>query len=123
MFGAARIFWALPLSVAAILAFGAQPGSATGTAKLVGVLGPGFTIAIENARGHRVASVPPGRYRITIHDLSAFLDFHLHGPGVNKRTTVAGTGTTTWTVSLRKGTYTYDCDAHANIVTGRLTVP
>ena len=34
------------------------------------------------------------------------------GPGVNKKTGVAFTGTVTWTVTLKAGTYTFRSDAH-----------
>jgi plastocyanin len=36
------------------------------------------------------------------------------GPGVNKLTTVSFTGTKKWTVTLKPGTYTYQCDVHAS---------
>jgi hypothetical protein len=35
-----------------------------------------------------------GLDRITIHDLALSQDFHLTGPGVDKKTCVTGTGTT-----------------------------
>jgi len=38
---------------------------------------------------------------------------------VNKVTSVAGTGQTTWTVTLQKGkTYRFMCDPHASIMKG-----
>jgi plastocyanin len=40
-------------------------------------------------------------------------NFHLIGPGVNKKTAVGTTSETSWTVRLRPGKYTYQCDPHA----------
>ena len=55
-----------------------------------------------------------GRYRIVVRDRSTMHNFHLSGPGVNKRTTVRFRGSTTWTVTFRKGrTYRFVCDPHA----------
>ena len=39
-------------------------------------------------------------------------NFHLFGPGVNKKTGVATTSKATWTVTFKKGSYTYRCDIH-----------
>ena len=39
-------------------------------------------------------------------------NFHLFGPGVNKKTSVSGTAIQTWTVTLKPGKYTYQCDVH-----------
>jgi hypothetical protein len=52
--------------------------------------------------------------------LASIHDFHLTGPGVNKKTSVAGTGTTKWTVKLKKGTYHFVCDPHQTIMHGVL---
>ncbi len=101
----------------AVALFGSAATSLAATVKtLVGTVGPGFTITMNK----RV--VPAGTYRITVHDLAAIHDFHLTGPGVNKRTTVSGIGTTTWVVTLKKGTYTYVCDPHRAFMIGTLKV-
>jgi len=54
--------------------------------------------------------VAPGRYRITVTDRSATRNFHLVGPGVNRRTGRAFVGTATWTVTLSRGTYRFGND-------------
>ena len=64
-------------------------------------------------------SAAPGRYRITVTDRSKTRNFHLVGPGVNKRTGKAFTGRTTWTVQLRAGTYRFGADPR---LTGKLVV-
>ena len=69
-------------------------------------------------------TVPAGTYTITIHDLHASIhDYHLTGPGVNTRTGVIATGTTTWVVTLEKGTYIYVCDPHRSFMIGELKSP
>jgi hypothetical protein len=89
---------------------------------LVGTVGPGFEIVVENAHGRLVTRLAPGRYRLTVHDRSPILDFHLFGPGVDKRTTVPQTGTVRWTVTLRRGLYRYQCDAHQTLASGSFRV-
>jgi plastocyanin len=74
--------------------------------KLSGRVGPGPRIRFS-------PSVPAGKAKITIRDQSATDNFHLSGPGVNKRTSVAGKQTVTWNVTLQRGTYTYRSDTHA----------
>jgi plastocyanin len=95
----------------------ASGASATATAgKLVATDGPGFTITMS------AKSVRHGTYVITVKDRSAIHDFHLIGPGVNKKTTVAAVKTYTWTLTLKKGTYRFICDPHASIMKGVLKV-
>ncbi len=57
-------------------------------------------------------SATAGKAVITVRDLSAKDNFHLSGPGVNKKTGLAFMGTVKWTVTLQSGTYTYRSDAH-----------
>jgi plastocyanin len=99
--------------LAAIAALVAAASAGAATPKLVGVTGPGFTITIKSA-GKAVKSLKAGTYVITVKDTSSIHNFHLTGPGVNKSTTVPFTGTKTWTVKLKPGTYTYKCDIHAS---------
>jgi len=90
---------------------------AAGTAnRLTGTDGPGFTITMSKK------TVKAGTYKIVIRDRSSIHNFHLSGPGVNKKSSVAAVGTTTWTVKLKKGTYKFVCDPHASIMRGVLRV-
>lgn len=82
------------------------------TPKLVGTVGPSFTIKVTKA-GKAVKTLKAGTYKIAVNDKSDMHNFHLIGPGVNKKTTVAFTGTKTWTVKLKKGKYRFQCDPHA----------
>ena len=104
-------FLLVPLILIAIALAGAAVGAAA-TPKLSGVAGPGFTITIKSG-GKLVKTLTPGTYTLAVADKSSLHNFHLFGPGVNKKTTVPFTGGQTWTVKLKAGTYTYQCDIHA----------
>ena len=100
------------------LAANASPMS---TKKLVGTVGPGFTITLKKGKT-KVTSLKAGKYKIVIKDLSNIHNFHLTGPGLNKKTSVGAKGTFNWTVTLKKGTYKYICDPHASIMKGSFKV-
>ena len=86
---------------------------------LVATVGAGATISLRTSRGARVTRLKAGRYRIRVSDRSAKHNFHLVGPGVNKKTTTRFRGTTTWTVTFRKGArYRFVCDPHAKQMRG-----
>ena len=90
------------------------PPPTTRPPTLTATVGPGATISLRTSRGARVTRLKAGRYRIVVRDRSRMHNFHLSGPGVNKRTTVRFRGSTTWTVTFRKGrTYRFVCDPHA----------
>ena len=108
--GLTTILATLVLASSAIAAVRATNTSTTGT------VGPGFTITMNKK------TVKAGTYTVTIHDLASIHDFHLMGPGVAKKTSVPGTGTTKWTVKLKKGTYHFVCDPHHTIMHGVLKV-
>ena len=97
----------------------ATPGQGT---TLHGRVGPGFTIVLTTEAGARVTKLDPGTYEIDVDDLSEEHNFHLLGPGVDKATEIADTGTVRWTVTLRDGTYTYQCDPHQGTMNGSFTV-
>jgi hypothetical protein len=72
------------------------------------------TITLMN-RGSRVRSVVENTYRVTVSDTSNKQNFHLTGPGVNKKTGVAAKARKTWTLRLRPGTYTYRSDRNRRL--------
>lgn len=111
------------VALAAIVAVFAVPaaGAGTATTKLVATVGPGFNITLTQG-GKHVSKLKAGVYTVTVQDKSNIHNFHLTGPGVNKSTTVGGTGTKTWKVTLKKGTYKYVCDPHASIMKGSFAV-
>lgn len=95
------------------------PPAPTPARRLVATVGPGATISVAKAAGTRVRTVAAGTYRITVRDRSARHNFHLIGPGVNRKTGVAFRGTVTWTVRVRAGaTYRFVCDPHARFMRG-----
>jgi plastocyanin len=85
-------------------------------------VGPGMTISVKTTAGKRVTRLKAGRYRITVRDRSKLHNFHLSGPGLNKKTTAKFTGTATWTVTLRRGVYRFRCDPHAAKLKGSFRV-
>jgi plastocyanin len=105
----------LPLALIALSLTVVATGSAAvhKTAPLSGVVGPGFTITVTQA-GKAVKKLKAGTYTIKVQDKASIHDFHLIGPGVNKATTVPFIGSQTWTVKLKPGTYTFQCDPHAS---------
>jgi plastocyanin len=100
----------------ATLALAAAGPAATTAGKLTATVGPGFTISMSKK------TVKHGAYTITVKDKSNIHNFHLTGPGVNKKTSVAFVGTMTWKVTLKKGTYKFICDPHKTIMKGTLKV-
>ena len=107
-----------PTTMRGTLTVGNPPPASSGGAEpgeLEARVGPGVEIAVKR-RGTRVRSVAPGRYRVEVRDRTRRDNFHLTGPGVNRRTGVASTGTVRWTLRLRSGsTYRYRSDAHVRV--------
>jgi plastocyanin len=108
---------------AGLVALVAAAGSSAATPKLIGHVGPDSSFKITLTKGgKKVTKLKPGTYVIVVRDTSSLHNFHLKGPGVNKKTSVAGKGTKTWKVTLKKGKYTYLCDPHAVVMKGTFTV-
>ena len=68
------------------------------------------TIMLRSA-GATAKRLDPGKYLVIIKDKSKKVSFTLKGPGVDKSTGVAQTGTVRWTVTLAQGRYTYSSSA------------
>jgi len=98
----------LTLALAALLVAPAQAK----TAGLTGEVGPGFSIEVKKANTD-LKTIKAGTYRIKVEDKAAIHNFHLIGPGLNRKTSVSFKGETTWTIKLKPGRYTYQCDPHA----------
>jgi hypothetical protein len=79
--------------------------------KLFARVGPKRTISLKTASGARVKSVTAGRYRISVRDATRVDNFHLIGPGVNKKTGIKARTSTTWSVTFRSGPVRYRSDA------------
>jgi plastocyanin len=106
------------IAVAALAATGS--GSAATATTVKGTVGPGFTIGLT-MQGKKVTKLKAGRaYRFVISDRSSIHDFHLSGPGVNRvLTSVEYTGTKSFVLRLKKGSYRFVCDPHFGIMHGR----
>jgi hypothetical protein len=80
------------------------PPPPTPARKLRAVVKPGGAVVLSRA------SVPAGRYRLTVDDHGKRDNFHLRGKTVNKRTGLAFRGRVGWGVTLARGTYSYGSD-------------
>jgi plastocyanin len=109
------------LAVAALAATGG--GSAATSKTVKGTVGPGFTIGLT-MHGKKLTKLKAGRpYRFVISDRSSIHNFHLSGPGINRVLTSVGfTGTKTFVLRLKKGSYRFRCDPHAGFMHGRFSV-
>jgi plastocyanin len=107
--------------LAALVAALAVPAAQGATPTLNGTVGPGFTITLKQG-GTKVSKLKAGSYKFVVSDKASVHNFHLTGPGVNKSTSVGSTGSSTWTVKLKKGKYNYVCDPHASSMHGSFTV-
>ncbi len=109
------------VALAVLVAVLAVPAALAGTPTVNGTVGPGYTITLTQG-GKKVTKLKAGTYVFKIADKSTSHNFHLTGPGVNKKTTVGEKDTKTWKVTLKKGTYKYVCDPHASFMKGGLKV-
>lgn len=110
-------FVLLAVLVAALLV----PAAFAATPTLKGTVGPGFTITLTKA-GVKVKKLKAGTYLFKISDKSGIHNFHLKGPGIDKKTGVGFQGSVTWKLRLKKGTYKFVCDPHASFMKGAFTV-
>ena len=85
------------------------PSAIDGGKILQGTVGNQFITLRQD--GKPVTRLRSGKYSIIVTDASPTQGFRLVGPGVAKLTPVKGTGKTTWTLDLKKGTYLYSSPA------------
>jgi plastocyanin len=114
----------LLLGALAVAALAATGSSSAASAKTVnGSVGPGFTIGLT-MNGKKVTKLKAGvPYRFVISDRADIHDFHLSGPGLNRvLTSVEFTGTKSFVLRLKKGSYRFVCDPHSGIMHGRFLV-
>jgi len=91
--------------------------------ELHAVVGPDFTIFVDDGSGTRTSHLDPGVFSLTVDDRSAEHNFHLFGPGaVDVATDVTAVGVKTFSVTLVDGTYTYVCDLHPVQMKGTFVV-
>jgi len=82
------------------------PAAAGGLDRIVGTVGPGFTISVSPRR------VQPGTYRLVVRDRSSMHNWHIRGSGVNKQTGIPFQGTRRFTIEVDAGRYRINCDVH-----------
>ena len=113
----------LPGVVAAAALVATGSGVAAAAKTVNGTVGPGFTIGLT-MQGKKVTRLKAGTaYRFVISDRSSIHDFHLSGPGFNRVLTgVRYTGTKSFVLRLKKGSYRFVCDPHADFMRGSFSV-
>jgi plastocyanin len=109
------------VALAALVAVLAVPAAFAATPTLTGTVGPGFTITLKKGTT-KVTKLKAGTYVFKISDLSNIHNFHLKGPGIDKKTGVGFKGSVTWKLKLAKGTYKFVCDPHKAFMKGSFTV-
>ena len=115
-----RMLAATGIAALAAGLFGAT-GAGAATPKLVASVSDPLNISLTKG-GVKVTKLKAGKYTIVVQDKASDHNFRLTGPGVNKATSVSGKGITTWTVTLKRGTYKYVCDPHKAFMKGSFTV-
>jgi plastocyanin len=119
----------LAVAAAAALALGLTSGGlarpAAAKKRLVGTVGPGFTIKLTR-KGKRVRTLKARTYTFVIHDKATIHNFELEkvkGGELEKEfTDVSFKGTKTARVKLTKGKYKYYCKPHESQMFGFFTV-
>jgi plastocyanin len=74
--------------------------------------------------GLSTSTVAPGTYEFDITDYATIHNFDLLGPdnvSIDK-TSISGTGSVSWIVTLSPGVYKFHCDVHFSTMNGTLTV-
>jgi plastocyanin len=93
------------------------------TPKLVGTVGPGYTINLT-VGGKKVSRLKAGTYAFVIHDRASIHAWSLDGPNgfAKDLTQVPFMGTKTVTLKLKAGKYKYYCPPHESMMFGHFTV-
>ena len=95
------------------------------TPKLMGTVGPGYTISLKKA-GKKVTKLKAGRYRFAISDKASIHSFVIEqqtgGKFEKTLTGVSFVGKKTVTVTLKKGKWKFYCKPHESIMFGFFTV-
>ena len=112
----------LVVAIAGGLLAVASGAEARRAATLTAAIGPGPVIYVETIAGAPVKTLRAGTYRFLVFDRSIIRNFHLRGPGVNKRTSVPRLQRAIWRLTLRPGRYVYFDDRHPVRVRGSFRV-
>ena len=110
------------VATGAVALLATSPAAPMSTPRLVGTVGPGFTISLKH-NGKVFKTLKHGRYTFAISDKANIHNFQIEGPGVDRAiTTVSFKGTKTVTILLRKGSYKFYCAPHESSMFGRFKV-
>ncbi len=113
------------LVVAALAALLFLVPAQASTPKLVGTVGPGFTITLKKGTT-RAKTLKAGKYTFVITDKASTHNFTLEqekgGKFEKKLTGTAFQGKKTVTVTLKKGTWKYYCSVHEPTMFGSFKV-
>jgi hypothetical protein len=117
-----RLICTLVAAGAVALLATAPPAAPMSHPRLIGTVGPGFTITLKR-NGLRVRSLRPGLYTFVVSDRATIHNFEIEGPGLDRAiTTVGSQGTKTVTLRLKRGTYKYYCRPHESTMHGSFRV-
>ena len=109
----------------AAAAIAVPSASAAAPVKLVGTVGPGFTITLTQG-GKPVKALRAGKVMLVVADKASFHNFVLEqtkGGKLDREITgVAFTGSKTVTLMLTKGKYKFYCQPHEGSMFGTFTV-
>ena len=103
-----------PLQMRNTFTSGNPPPPPPKPTKLKATVGPRSSISLKKGSS-LVKSVKAGKFTISVTDASSKDYFHLKGPGVSRKTSVAKRSKATWKLTLRRGKYTYFSDAHKTL--------
>jgi plastocyanin len=120
-----RLLLALAGLATALAVAGTALSQGQATPKLVGTVGPAYTIKLTKA-GVKVRSLKAGTYKFVISDKASIHNFTLEqqtGGKFEKRLTgTAFTGPKTVTLTLKRGKWKYYCSVHESLMFGFFTV-
>jgi plastocyanin len=111
------------VSVAVIAALIVVSSAAAAAPKLVGTVGPSFTITLTQG-GKKVTTLKAGKYIFVINDRASIHSYGLDGPNgfAKDFTSVPFKGTKTFALTLERGTYKYYCQPHESSMFGNFRV-
>ena len=93
---------------------------------LNGTVGPGFTITLKDAKGHKVTKLKAGPYAFKISDKASIHSFVIEqqtgGKFEKTLSSVSFVGKKTVTVTLKKGKWKFYCKPHESLIHGFFTV-
>jgi plastocyanin len=111
--------------IAALVVVGAAFSQSSSATKLVGTVGPSYTIKLTK-NGAKVKTLKAGKYTFAITDKSSMHDFTLEqekgGKFEKHLTSVTFTGKKAATVTLKRGKWKYYCSVHEPEMFGFFTV-